>query len=266
MLLLVAAMLIVSLVLVAGAGARYASWVAAHSKPDPAGAGVLLGAATGLLGLLIGFTFAMSAERFETRRELVVAEANALSTTYLRDSLFPASTGARLDALVAQYGEARLSFFDAGRNPVRLAAVAERTGALQDEIWKETSAALRLPQSSSLTVAVLNTTNELFDLAATRQAASVAPVPAAVFWLLAFAALGSAGLCGYNLALGGAHHRIAAGTVLAMIGASMALLVDLDWPAHGLITVPQQPMISEVADLKAHQLHRAAFTLPDPAP
>ena len=235
-------------------------------RPTPAGAGVLLGAASGLLGLLIGFTFAMSAERFETRRELVVSEANALSTTYLRDSLFPGPLGARLDALLTRYGETRLAFFDAGRDPGRLSAVAQRTGALQDEIWRQTSAALRLPQSAPLTVGVLKTTNEMFDLAATRQAASVAPVPAAIFWLLAFAALGSAGLCGYNLALGGAHHRIAAGTVLAMIGASIALLVDLDWPAHGLITVPQQPMISEVANLEAHELHRLAFTLPDQAP
>jgi len=68
------------------------------------------------------------------------------------------------------------------------------------------------------------------------------------------------------VALGGTRHRIATGLVLAMIAASIALLVDLDWPARGLITVPQQPMVSEVADLRAHELRRATFTVPDLAP
>jgi hypothetical protein len=34
-----------------------------------------------LLGLLIAFTFSMAAERFDTRRGLVIDEANALGTT-----------------------------------------------------------------------------------------------------------------------------------------------------------------------------------------
>jgi hypothetical protein len=264
MLLVVTVIFIGALLLTAAIGARYAKWVAARSKPEPTGAGLLLGAATGLLGLLIGFTFAMSAERFETRRELVVSEANALSTTYLRDSLFPGPSGVRLDAMLARYGEARLAFAGAGRDPARLAEVARRTGVLQDEIWRETSAALRLPGSAPLAYGVLKTTNEMFDLAATRQAANFAPVPAAVFWLLAFSAIGSAGLCGYNMMLDGSRHLIATTTLLTMIGASIALMLDLDSPAHGLIIVPQQPMISEVADIKAHELRRQTFTLPDP--
>jgi hypothetical protein len=262
-LVLVATILVAALVLSATGGAWVGRWVAARSKPDPGGAGLLLGAATGLLGLLIGFTFAMSAERFETRRELVVSEANALSTTYLRDSLFPAPYGVHLDALLARYGEARLDFFAAGRDPARLAEVGRKTGVLQDQIWKETAAALKLPGSAPVATAVLVTTNEMFDLAATRQAARQAPVPQAILWLLALVAIGTAGLCGYSLRLGGGVQRIAASTLLVMIGASMALILDLDWPTHGLIIVPQQPMLSEVADLKAHELRRQEFTLPD---
>lgn len=266
MLLLLAAVLIAALLLTAAAGARHAAWVAARSKPDLAGTGLLLGAATGLLGLLIGFTFSMSIERFETRRDLVVAEANALSTTYLRDSLFPGQVGVRLDSLLAQYGEARLAFLGAGRDPARLAEVARRTGVLQDEIWRQTAIGLRLPGSGPLTIGVLNTTNEMFDLAATQHAARLAPVPAEVLWLLVLAALATASLCGYNLQLGGTRHLVASSILLAMVGMSIALIIDLDWPTRGLITVPQQPMISEVANLKAHELKRQAFTILDPEP
>jgi hypothetical protein len=103
----------------------------------------------------------------------------------------------------------------------------------------------------------------MFDLAASRQAARLAPVPGAVFWLLALVSIGTASLCGFNLALAGNRHLAASSAVFVMIAASIALIVDLDWPATGLVLVPQQPMISQVADLRAHESRRGAFTLPD---
>lgn len=51
--------------------------------------GGIQGAVLGLLGLLLGFTFAMAVGRYDTRRGLVLKEANAIGTTYLRASLLP---------------------------------------------------------------------------------------------------------------------------------------------------------------------------------
>jgi hypothetical protein len=45
--------------------------------------GGIQGALLGLLGLLLGFTFAMAVGRYEARRDLVVKEANAIGTTFL---------------------------------------------------------------------------------------------------------------------------------------------------------------------------------------
>jgi hypothetical protein len=46
--------------------------------------GYLVSGVLGLLALLTGFTFALAVDRFEIRRELVLKEANAIGTTYLR--------------------------------------------------------------------------------------------------------------------------------------------------------------------------------------
>jgi hypothetical protein len=51
--------------------------------------GGIQGAVPGLLGLLLGFTFAMAVDWYDTRRDLVLKEANAIGTTYLRASLLP---------------------------------------------------------------------------------------------------------------------------------------------------------------------------------
>ena len=50
---------------------------------------LILGAVLTLGALLLGFTYAMSEGRFETRKQLVVEEANAIGTTYLRAKALP---------------------------------------------------------------------------------------------------------------------------------------------------------------------------------
>ena len=60
----------------------------ADREPDgPLGA--MVGAIMGLLALLLGFTFALADDRFEARKQLVLEEANAIGTTWLRAGLLP---------------------------------------------------------------------------------------------------------------------------------------------------------------------------------
>jgi hypothetical protein len=54
------------------------------------GVGAVEGAVYGLLGLLIAFTFSGAATRYDSRRLLIVEEANAIGTAYLRLDLLPA--------------------------------------------------------------------------------------------------------------------------------------------------------------------------------
>ena len=44
--------------------------------------GTLQGALLGLLGLLLGFTFAMAVGRYEARKQLVLDEANGIGTAW----------------------------------------------------------------------------------------------------------------------------------------------------------------------------------------
>ena len=68
----------------------------------------LEGAILGLLALMIGFTFAMALARFETRRDAVLNEANAIGTTALRARLLPAPYGVQALKLLQEYVQVRL--------------------------------------------------------------------------------------------------------------------------------------------------------------
>jgi len=82
---------------------------------DPDGLAKGMGAADGavfaLLGLLLAFTFSGAASRFEDRRHLVTAEANAIGTAYLRvDLLSPAVQPAMKD-LFRRYLDGRFAAY-----------------------------------------------------------------------------------------------------------------------------------------------------------
>ena len=65
----------------------------------------------GLMGLMLAFTFSGAAQRYELRRQLIVDEANAIGTSYLRLDLLPTSRQAALREKYRRYTEARLAVY-----------------------------------------------------------------------------------------------------------------------------------------------------------
>src|SRR5687768_15219741 len=61
--------------------------------------GYIVSGVLGLLALMLGFTLAMAVDRFDTRRLLVLQEANAVGTTYLRAQLLDEPHRARISKL-----------------------------------------------------------------------------------------------------------------------------------------------------------------------
>ena len=51
--------------------------------------GTIVGATLGLLAFILAFTFGLAAARFDTRRQVLLDEANAIGTTYLRAGMLP---------------------------------------------------------------------------------------------------------------------------------------------------------------------------------
>jgi hypothetical protein len=103
----------------------------AAESGDEAHEGYLLSAVLGLLALLVAFTFGLALDRFEKRRELVVVEANALGTAWLRAEAF--ADGIQLQRLLRAYTAERLTYGRTGG--AAQAAAAARAAALQPRIW-----------------------------------------------------------------------------------------------------------------------------------
>jgi hypothetical protein len=217
---------------------------------EETGAGHIVSAALALLGLLIAFTFAMAADRYETRRQLVMNEANAIALVREVQQLFIEPERSQVDALMKTYVKLRLEFVAAGEDEARLNANSAETRIVQQQIWTHTANALRAPDAGPVTsTVVLPATAQMFAIAATRREALEATVPRAILWALIVYATVSAVLMGYGLATTARRHVPGSVALFLLVALTIALTLDLDQPRIGSIRISQAPMQRVAAEV-----------------
>ena len=192
----------------------------------------------GLLALLIGFTFSIALSRYESRRHLVVQEANAIGTTWLRMQLLDAGDRERMEGILRRYVDARIAYGSAASAREERTQQA-RTEALQNEMWATLTALIAPFRDSPRASLLITTTNESIDLAAERFAMRQAHIPARILRMLVLFAWMGAGLVGYERG----HQRKTTTLLFALLTLAATLVIDLDRPSTGLVNVPQEPML-----------------------
>jgi hypothetical protein len=189
-----------------------------------------------LMGLLIAFTFYGAGSRFDARRNLIVREANAIGTTYLRLDLLPPETQPELRQEFRTYVQSRLDVYRNIANSKTLDAVLDQSSAQQRSVWNKTVDAAKGsgPAEKSL---VLTTLNQMIDITTEQSAALITHPPLAVFAMLALMVSASSALVGYTMSV--FEIRDWASTLIFALSISMALYVILDYefPRVGFIRI-----------------------------
>ncbi len=194
-----------------------------------------------LLGLIIGFSFSMAISRYDQRKNLEEEEANAIGTAYVRADLLPASDAARMRALLKEYLEVRMQFYDT-RDPEQLRAVAARRAKLQADLWASVQGPAAA-QPTAVMALVVKGINDVLNAQGYTQAAFWNRIPQAAWLLLISIAVCSNLLLGY-----GFHGSKTARRLLfvmpLVISVSFFLIADIDSPRGGLILVNPQNLKS----------------------
>jgi hypothetical protein len=194
------------------------------------------GATFALLGLLIAFTFSGAAARFETHRLLIGQEANAIGTAYLRIDAVPKNAQQELRDLFRRYLDVRIAQYkDATQNDT--AALAKSESTLQGEIWAKAVAATSLSGAPpSAAMLMLPALNDMIDITTTRAVATQNHPPRIIFIMLCGLSLLSALLAGYGMPCG-RRSRLHVLTFAAVISMTVFVILDLEYPRHGLIQI-----------------------------
>ena len=107
---------------------------------------VVLTEALTLLGLIIGFSFAMAVSRYDQRKNFEEAEAIAIGTAYVRLDFLPAEHATKVRDLLRKYLAQRVAFYLAGDRS-EVSRINAETDKLQAELWTTVARAVSPQQT-----------------------------------------------------------------------------------------------------------------------
>lgn len=193
-----------------------------------------------LLGLIIAFSFSMAAARYDQRKNYEEEEANAIGTEYLRADLLPAADAEKVRALLRNYLDRRVLFYETGDENAR-GQINAATAQLQAELWS----AVRTPaeaQPTPVLALAVSGMNDVLNSQGYAQAALWNRIPPGAWGLMAAVAICSNFLVGYDSRRVGA--RVVRFLVLPFVLCiAFYAIADIDSPRRGVIRVRPQNLI-----------------------
>jgi hypothetical protein len=203
-----------------------------HKVPSESAA--IEGAIFALFGLLLAFTFSGAMTRYDSHRQLLVEETNAIDVAYLRLDLLPPAEQPALRQLFRDYVTSRLGLYERVSNEV-----SPESEHLQHEIWQRSVAASSAPGAHpDATRLLVPALNAMFDITPSRQATFNMHPPDVVFYLLYAFSCGAAFLAGYTITMQGRNWFYAVALATAVTATIYATL-EIEYPRRGFIRLGQ---------------------------
>jgi hypothetical protein len=181
--------------------------------------------------------------------ELRGSRANAIGTEYLRADLLPAADAARVHALLRNYVDERILFYNT-RDEQRLRQIDATTAQLQIELWNAIHAQAAA-QPTPVVALVISGMNDVLNSQGSAQAAWWNRIP-----IEAWGLMGVIAIC-CNLLVGYSSHRPEMEGILMfvlpiVVAISFFLIADIDSPRVGVIRVQPQNLVSVAQSFQTH--------------
>lgn len=229
--------LLVSLVLIAEVGFRLRQRGGTNGETAYAAS-----ATVSLLALLISFTFSVALNRYDTRREMVVEEAAAVGMVWQRARLLEAPARVAVEDRMRAYVDRRLAYFQ-GDRPTDRSRPSDSAGRhIRLQLWDVADDLNDAGAPPLMTRALIDALTRLDDAAAKRESIAREHIPLLVIEMLLVFSLIAAATLGYTGAIHGTVTRAANWAFFLLVSLAISLVLDLDRPRSGLVTVSQLPM------------------------
>ncbi len=242
--------LLIALGLIAGVVAAHeigfwlGSLAGSADEPFDRQIGLVRTSTAALVAFLIGFAFSGAASRFIDRTDIIVKEANALGTAYLRADTIAEPQRSELKAALKEYTADRVTLLSReGRNQIE--PLLAKVGGLHERMWKSAIDATR--GNAPLMAVVLPRINEVIDLHSMHLALARRHLPLPIMTaLLATAAIG-VGMIGFGNGRVGRRFSLLDSVYGAVLAVALWMTIDLDYPGIGIIRVSNLPVVETLA-------------------
>jgi hypothetical protein len=172
---------------------------------------------------------------------LVVEEANAIHTAYLRAGYLPDPYPSEIRAILQRYVDVRLA------PALKNAAVVDskfRSEQLQGELWDKTEAVVKANPGRDEISAYIESVNEVINVGTTRTTIALysrLPVTMVLGMYVVFAL--AMMITGFQISHAEKRNLFGILVMIAIFTMVIMLIIDLDRPQEGLLQVSQQAMI-----------------------
>jgi hypothetical protein len=208
----------------------------------------VVGGMLGLLAFLLAFTFALTASRFDTRKELLLDEVNAIDTCYQRAAMTSDPQRSEIRERLREYVTIRAELVD---HPEAMGPTIARSEVLLGELWAQ--AIIVGAKDSEMNALFVESLNVVMELHRKRVVVSQYRIPGAIWIaLLVLSTLAMVGV-GYQFGLANARERAIRLALALAFSIVVWLIASLERNYEGALTISQQPMIDLDRKLSAPQ-------------
>jgi len=208
-----------------------------HEEEAPVGA--MVGAILGLLAFLLAVTFGIAVDTYLARKRALIEEANAIRTAFRRAGLIAEPHRSAARQILREYVKERLHW-----TGVELLKPDRPAAAMLEELSGHAITVGQENPNSEAIALFVESVNDVENQHHFRLMVRERTRIPGAFWIVlyALAILGLGGM-GYHCGISGTIHSpvmVIAAFAFAMV---IVLIVDVDRPGEGLISVNQQAMI-----------------------
>lgn len=192
----------------------------------------------GLLAFMLAFTFNGASADYDTRKDLVMEEANAVRTAYLRSTMLPEPEKAQTHELLREYVDIRVKAVQ--NKGATIAQVVKRSGEIHAVLWSNAVAMEKKAVSEAGNFA--DAVAGIIEVHARRANAvltnRISPYIWSTLYLLTFLTMA---MLGYRTGLTGVRSHFIEICLALAFSAVLILIIALDHRV-GIMQISQQPM------------------------
>lgn len=197
----------------------------------------------GFVAFMLGFAFSISSGRHDIRRQVVLDEANAAGTLFLRAGFLGEVERESLREILRQYVEKKLELFNLGQDFRSASSLKQEISKQLILLWPVLERSQKADSQAVLVSQIVPAANEVIDLNSTHDWAFSSQTPVSVLLVLLISVLISASLIGHSFGQCGDRHIFLCLAFNLLFTLTLYLILDFDGPRYGLIRVDQTPLI-----------------------
>ena len=233
--------LVVIVLIAAEGGFRVGIWMQDRSDKPGEGkmTGAVVGGMLGLMAFMLAFTIGIVINQQGERKAMVVEEANAIGTAWLRAGFLEEPDLSAVRPLLVEYTEIRIAAAD---DPSELDTVVTRSEEIHNEMWAIMEDNVSRGNESAIMGLTVDSVNEVIDVHSERLFVYNLRLPRVLGILLLLATVLSFMLVGVASSADRKRDTAAMIIFALVFVAVLIVIIDLDRPQEGLLRVPQTAM------------------------